>query len=187
VLRCFYGANRHRRSAGNYRQSFPVYRPRRPPGFCIHLLIHSLGGQIPDGVPDGVILHNFFKAFPHKLILYNGGNVDSAAVLAFLGARERRASAYATFTIHRSIFTFDGPQNAAALQELADKALVEDRRTEAILRAGITLTDAEWAAFTDYKDVRFSAEDALRVGLIQQIADFSPPPRTTLFGLVESD
>src|SRR5882757_1928054 len=118
--------------------------PGAPPGFCIHLLMHSLGGE----VPNGVILHNFFKSFPLKLILYNGGNVDSAAVLAFLGARERRASTYATFTVHRSIVTLAGPLHAMDLQQLAENALVEDQRTEAIIRAsGIKLTNTQWSDF----------------------------------------
>jgi ATP-dependent Clp protease, protease subunit len=146
----------------------------------VHLLLHSPGGQIP----DGVTLHNFFKAFPLKLTLYNAGNVDSAAVLAFLGAKDRRASRHAMFTIHRCSMTIDHGNCAADLHQLVKMMRLEDDRTEAIYRASnLRLTDEHWADFTNNKNLSFSAETALSIGLVQEIAEFSPPLGTTLFSL----
>jgi ATP-dependent protease ClpP protease subunit len=147
---------------------------------CIHILMHSPGGQIP----EGVTLHNFFKVFPLKLILYNSGNVDSAAVLAFLGAKERRASTYATFAIHRSHVTMEHPHTASNVQHVADMMLIEDERTEAIYRgSGLALTAAHWQEFKNNETVTFSAKEALVLGFVQEISEFSPPPGTTLFAL----
>src|SRR4051794_30276298 len=59
----------------------------------VHLLFQSAGGFIG----DGVCLYNFFRAMPIDLTLYNAGSVCSAAVIAYLGAKKRKTSAYATF------------------------------------------------------------------------------------------
>jgi ATP-dependent protease ClpP protease subunit len=145
----------------------------------IHLLFHSSGGE----VRDGVILHNFFQAFPLELVLYNGGEVGSAAVSAFLGARQRRASSHAAFAIHRGCMAVERA-SASYLQELANMMLIQDEQTVAIFRkADLKLTEAQWADFTNNKDLAFSAKEALEVGFIQEIAEFSPPPGTPLFSL----
>src|ERR1700737_2724923 len=64
----------------------------------IHILFQSFGGA----VADGICLYNFFRALPIDLTLYNGGNVSSAATIAFLGAKGRKVTANATFMIHRA-------------------------------------------------------------------------------------
>ncbi len=97
----------------------------------VHLLLHSPGGQIP----DGVAIYNFFRAFPLPLTVYNCGTVSSAAVLAFLGARARRASAHATFGIHKCSMTFEKGAPASDLQRFVKLTMLEDARTEAIFRA----------------------------------------------------
>jgi ATP-dependent protease ClpP protease subunit len=146
----------------------------------IHLLFHSTGGQ----VRDGVALHNFFQAFPLDLILYNGGEVGSAAVSAFLGARQRRASIHSAFAIHRSFMVISDGKPASDLQQLVNMMLIQDEQTVAIFRkAGVKLTDAQWADFTNNKDLPFSAKEAKETGFVQEIVEFSPPPGTTLFSL----
>ncbi|MGC2111080.1 MAG: ATP-dependent Clp protease proteolytic subunit, partial [Candidatus Korobacteraceae bacterium] len=145
---------------------------------CIHFMLHSPGGQ----VPDGIALHNFFRNFTLKLILYNGGNVSSAAVIAFLGAKERRASVYAMFGIHRCSLELEHGYPATDLQHLVNTMLAEDERTEAIFRrAGLKLTDAQWADFANNKDLMFTAKDVVEMGFVQEIAEFSPPAGTVLF------
>jgi citrate lyase beta subunit len=67
---------------------------------------------------------------------------------------------------------------------LANMMLIQDEQTAAIFRrAGLKLTDAQWAAFTNNQDLAFSAKEALEVGFVQEIAEFTPPPGTTLFTL----
>jgi ATP-dependent protease ClpP protease subunit len=146
----------------------------------IHILIHSPGGSIPDGIS----LYNFLRAFPLNLILYNGGNVNSSAVRAFLGAKKRRASPHATFAIHRASFTIEEGRYATDLLRLANGLMVEDERTKAIYReAGLQLTEAQWADLDNNKTLTFTAQAALTSGFIQEVAEFSPPPKTILFAL----
>src|SRR5690348_14907235 len=64
----------------------------------VHLLFQSTGGVIG----DGICLHNLFQTLPFDLTLYNTGCVASIAVIAYLGAKSRKSSAYATFMIHRT-------------------------------------------------------------------------------------
>jgi ATP-dependent protease ClpP protease subunit len=74
----------------------------------IHLLFHSNGGL----VADGVALYNYFRNSSIDLHIYNGGTVSSIGVIAFLGAHNRYASANATFMIHKTRFNPGAPTDA---------------------------------------------------------------------------
>ncbi len=142
----------------------------------VHLLFHSSGGF----VGDGVALYNYFCSLPIDLTLYNAGNVASIATVAFLGAKKRKVSAHATFMIHRTMR--QELTTAARLKVAAEALLIDDTRTEAILRAHITLSDERWKEL-DYHDVVFSADEAVDVGLADDIAEFSPPPGTQVYNI----
>jgi ATP-dependent Clp protease protease subunit len=143
----------------------------------IHLLFHSPGGFIG----DGVCLYNYFRALTIDLTLYNAGSVSSVAVLAYLGAKERKTSAHATFMIHRPHLS---PQLATAdrLQALAQSLTIDDVRTEAILRQHITMTEDRWNAHK-IADLWFTADEAVKCGLAQEIGEFAPPPGTQIFAI----
>jgi ATP-dependent protease ClpP protease subunit len=55
----------------------------------VHLLFQSAGGY----VGDGVFLYNLFRSIPVELTLYNVGQISSAGVVAYLGAKRRKTSA----------------------------------------------------------------------------------------------
>ncbi len=61
----------------------------------VHILFQSAGGY----VGEGVFLYNLFRSMPIELTLYNVGQLSSAAVVAYLGAKRRKTSAHATFII----------------------------------------------------------------------------------------
>lgn len=140
----------------------------------VHLLFQSSGGYIG----DGICLYNFFKALPFNLTLYNTGSVSSIAVIAYLGAKRRMTSKYATFMIHRSTWT--GLATAAKLQAAVDSLHIDDKRTEDILRSHIKLSTEQWAAL-NYVELTFNAEEAVRVGMADEIADFIPPAGAKIF------
>ncbi len=50
-----------------------------------YFLISSPGGS----VNDGIVLYNFIKALPAKIIMHNIGVIDSIATVIFLAANER--------------------------------------------------------------------------------------------------
>jgi ATP-dependent protease ClpP protease subunit len=118
------------------------------------------------------------------LILYNCGNVDSAAALAFLGAKERRASTYATFTLHRCAMSIAYAQPAARMKEYVEAMLIQDGMAESIYRqVGLKLTAAHWDKLADNDNLTFSAKEAMEIGLVQQIEEFRPPSGSVLFPL----
>jgi len=141
----------------------------------VHLMFQSGGGYIG----DGIALYNYFKALTLDLTIYNTGSVASMASVAFLGIPKRRVSKHATFMLHRSHRTLQGA-TAAKLEEAAASLRIDDARTEAILREHIKLTDHQWQEL-NYNELIFTAEDALKIGFAQAIADFTPPPGTVIF------
>jgi ATP-dependent Clp protease protease subunit len=143
----------------------------------VHIAFHSNGG----GIGEGISLYNLFRALPFELILYNVGTVSSIAVIVFLGAKIRKVSARGAFMIHKTQTT---PQAAITptMKSLTEAAILADNRTEAILRQHIKMPDNRWAHF-DHNDLWFSADEAVKFGIAQEIAEFAPPPGTQLFAI----
>ncbi|MGH7014288.1 MAG: ATP-dependent Clp protease proteolytic subunit [Stellaceae bacterium] len=139
----------------------------------IHMLLQSGGG----GVAEGVGLHNYFKSLPLDLHFYNGGTISSIAVIVFLGAGQRYASANATFMIHKTHSPAGMPSTQAArLHGLANSYEIEDRRTRSILETGIPgLSQSQFDHHLD-TELPFDANEALGCGLITGIQDFRVPP-----------
>jgi ATP-dependent Clp protease, protease subunit len=76
--------------------------------------------------------------------------------------------------IHRTSFS---PMGATAdrLQAAANAALLDDQRTEKILHDCITSSEEQWKVHK-VADLWLSAEEALKAGIVTDIADFAPPP-----------
>jgi ATP-dependent Clp protease protease subunit len=140
----------------------------------VHLLFVSSGGL----VSEGIALYNFFRAYPIPLTLYNVGSVSSIAVIAYLGAAERKASTHAMFMVHRA---HASPQaaNSDRLKTVTDSLILDDKRTEAILRQHIDLSDEMWATHR-YGDLYLTGEQAVSFGLATALGEFSPPPAARL-------
>ena len=143
----------------------------------VHLILHSNGG----GVADGVALHSYFKSLPLDLCFYNGGTVSSIAVIVFLGARKRYASAHATFMIHKT----HSPDKMAATQAdrlhaLANSYKVEDARTRLIIETDLPRLSKERLEHHLDTELPFDATEALECGLITEIRDFVVPPGNQL-------
>jgi ATP-dependent Clp protease protease subunit len=119
----------------------------------LHLIFQSAGGLIG----DGICLYNLFKALPFEMAIYNIGSIQSIAVVAFLGAKVRKASRSATFMIHRS---YASPLAATSdrLQAMANGLILDDERCERILREHINLDEDQWATHK-VADLWLSAED----------------------------
>lgn len=146
----------------------------------LHLLMQSTGGFIG----DGIAIYNFIRNIPLEVITYNGGFVQSVAVVSFLGAKEKRkASKTATFMIHRAKFSTPIPASSAQLKGMADSVTIDDARMEQILRAHITMPDEKWKVHK-CADLHITAEQALEYKIINEIADFSPPLGATIFNVL---
>jgi len=144
----------------------------------IHLLIQSAGGIIG----DGIAIYNFLKNIPLEVIAYNGGFVQSVAVIAFLGAKKRRASKTATFMIHRAKLPTPHA-TSRELQAVAETVAIDDARMEGILRAHTRIPADRWEIH-NYTDLHFTAEQALEYGVIDEIADFAPQLGAPIFNVI---
>jgi ATP-dependent Clp protease protease subunit len=144
----------------------------------MHLFFHSIGGF----VSDGLAMYSYFKAIPFDLTLYNPGVVASIGVIAYLGARKRATSAHAIFMIHRTQCNIPQGTTAVRAQNIVNAALLDDQRTEAILKERLSLPADKWEHF-ESDDLHFSAQEAVQYGIADEIADFSPPPGTQIYNI----
>ncbi len=146
----------------------------------IHLLMQSTGGV----VGDGVAIYNFIKNLPIEVIAYNGGQVQSIAVIAFLAAKKRKVSKTATFMIHRSHFSAGIPASSHELKAIAESLAIDDTRTESILRAHIQMPADKWEVH-DNANLFLDADDSVKYGIADEITDFCPPLGATIFNVVQ--
>jgi ATP-dependent Clp protease protease subunit len=144
----------------------------------VHLLLQTVGGY----VGDGICLYNLFRTFPRHLTVYNAGNISSIGVIAYLGARRRKATHDASFMMHRSTMHMELP-TAERLQAAVKALQWDDARTEKILRRHVKMTGEGWRQL-DRRDLTLSAADAVRVGLVHEIGDFAPPSGGRLLAIV---
>lgn len=134
-----------------------------------HLLLHSHGGYIS----DGICLYNVMSASPVRYLMYNAGVVASIAVTLFLAGERRYASETARFMIHKSHASPPSGIGADELAVVVDGLRADDGRTESILRKRVKLSALQHQAHA-YTDLHLSAQDALLAGLVDEIRDFSP-------------
>jgi len=136
-----------------------------------HILLQSNGGY----VSDGLCLYNYLRNLPIKIVMYNGGAVASIAVILYLSGEERYASETARFMVHKSHASAPSGARPDALRIIVEGLQADDARTESILREHLTLDDQHWAVHA-YSDLHLTAREAHKVGLVQDVIDFKPPP-----------
>jgi ATP-dependent Clp protease, protease subunit len=144
----------------------------------VHLLFQSAGGY----VGDGVFLYNLFRAITIELTLYNAGQISSAGVIAYLGAKRRKTTASGTFMLHRST---NSPQFATAtkLTHVAKSLVLDDQRTETIVREHVKFPSEVWDALAHH-DLYVSGNEAIKFGIAHEIGEFAPPAGTQVFNLL---
>jgi ATP-dependent protease ClpP protease subunit len=141
-----------------------------------HVMFQSWGGF----VGDGVMLYNFLRSMSAlDVSLYNSGQVASAAVIAYLGAKRRVASKSSIFMLHRS---HNSPQFATAskMEKMAANLTLDDKRTEDILKAHVKMPDELWKQLENH-DVNLTGEDAVKFGVATELRDFAPPAGTQIY------
>lgn len=144
----------------------------------LHMMLQSSGGT----VGDGISLYNYFRTMPIDLHVYNGGTVASIAVLAYLGAAHRYASAHSTFIIHRTRITPQGVLTAAQMRANTSSLSLDDARTEAILRAHTSIPADRWALL-ETQDVFFDANEAVQFRIADGIREFQVPAGNQIWNI----
>jgi ATP-dependent Clp protease, protease subunit len=144
----------------------------------VHLLFQSAGGY----VGDGVFLYNLLRSITVETTLYNGGQISSAGVVAYLGATNRKTTKSATFMIHRST---NSPQFATAskLSHIVQTLVLDDERTETIVRSHVKFPDELWNSLALH-DIYLSGEEAVGFGMADELGEFAPPPGIQVYNLL---
>ena len=143
-----------------------------------HILMQTIGGN----VADGVCLYNYFKSLPIEISIYNCGSISSAGVTAYLGGDNRFITPTGTFMIHRASAVFQGA-NSDAVQARIPSLIMDDERTEMILRECIELTDEQWSVHKA-ADLWLNANGALDAKIATEIGSFSIPYEAKLFNVL---
>ena len=149
---------------------------QNPKPVRIHILFQSWGGS----VGDGVCLYNFIKNFPIEIVLYNSGQICSAGVMVYLGARKRVASKLSSFMIHRTSNSVGG--NFARLQKISEDLRFDDDRTHKIYSERTRLPADLWEECAQH-DIFFSGEKALEYGFVDELGEFSSPSGQLVYNL----
>lgn len=144
----------------------------------LHLMFQSVGGT----VGDGLALFSYFSACPVSVHLYNGGAVDSAAVIAYLGAANRYVSAHGTFLLHPTSFASPMPMGAQAHRVRAKSLEIDDKRTRDVLKARTNLPQR---LLSPRFDETLTAQEAIDFGIAQSIRDFQVPAGNPIFDLTQ--
>jgi ATP-dependent protease ClpP protease subunit len=142
----------------------------------LHIMFQSWGGY----VGDAVMLYNLLRSLSIvDVSLYNSGQVQSAAVTAYLGARHRIASPRSIFMLHKAHVSPQGA-TAARLEKMARNLLLDDERSEAIWREHLKLPDDLWKQL-EYHDLYLTGEEAVKYGIATKLGDFEPPAGTAIY------
>ncbi len=143
----------------------------------VHLLFQTAGGY----VGDGVFLYNLFRTISVELTLYNVGQISSGRSRRVPG-RNRKTTRNATFMMHRST---SSPQFAtsAKLAHAAKGLILDDGRTEAIIREHVKFPPEIWANI-QHHDVYISGEEAVKYGVADEIAEFAPPLGVQVYNIL---
>lgn len=144
----------------------------------VHILLQTWGG-FPG---DAVFIYNLLRNLPLEVTFYNAGQISSAGVTAFLGARHRITTRNAVFMIHRSHVS---PQQATAkkLKSLSEDLEVDDTRTTAIFRERLKLPTRIWEEL-DHRDVFITGEQAVEYKIADSIGEFAPPAGTKIYNAI---
>jgi ATP-dependent protease ClpP protease subunit len=142
----------------------------------VHLLFQSWGGFLG----DGIFIYNLLRSFPIPVTLYNAGQVASAGVVAFIGAKHRKTTNNAIFMIHKTSNAAQQPATLQRLQVIAKSLILDDARTDAIFRENLSLPDEVWIQIAHY-DINITGEDAVKYRIADDIGEFSPPADTKIF------
>jgi ATP-dependent protease ClpP protease subunit len=144
----------------------------------LHILFQSDGGCIA----ESVFLYHFFKSCPIDITIYNCGSVQSAATIAFLGAKRRVTSKLAKFMLHPPRLIAKSVP-VGMLDGIFNLMNIDNTSLETILKSHLKISDADWASLRNNNDLWFSGEDAVKNGLADEIGDFSPPKGQAIISL----
>lgn len=156
-----------------------VIQQHKPDIFQINF--SSPGGN----VAAGMVLFNFLRALPQKLVIHNIGSVDSIATVIFLAGKVRIANPNSTFLFHGVLTGFQA-QVQLTRNQLAERleGLVQDEEKIAgAIKEMTKISQGELDSLSLRGEVK-SPEYALEKGIIHKIEGLQLPKDAIIFTFV---
>lgn len=153
-----------------------IFQQHRPDIFQIN--IASPGGN----VAVGMILHNYLKSLPCKLIMHNIGSVDSIATVIFLAGEERYANPNSSFLFHGIVTNFAAQTSLTMFQfkERLSGLEVDQNKISNTITELTKISKSELDELFLQGEVK-SPEFALEKGFIHEIKEMKLPKDALIF------
>lgn len=146
----------------------------------LYFLFSSGGGS----VDAGIVLYNFLKGLPVKIIMHNTGVINSIANVIFLAGKERYAAKHSSFLFHGIAMGF--PANTQlSLKQVKEKQsslLQDESKLVGIISENTSLSESKLRDFFDTGeavDVNFAKAN----GVIHEIKEPSIPKDAPLMSI----
>ena len=154
-------------------QLFQQHRPD-----ILQMNISSPGGS----VAAGMILHNYIKSLPCKLIMHNIGSVDSIATIVFLSGEERYANPNSSFLFHGIVTNFPAQTSMTMFQlkERLSGLEVDQNKISNAITELTRISKTELDELFLQGEVK-SPEFALEKGFIHEIKEMVLPKDAAVF------
>lgn len=132
----------------------------------IYILMSTPGGN----VNAGIVLYNFLRSLPVKIITHNMGQVDSIGNVIFLAGDERYMAPATSFLFHGVVMNGEGAFSLgkAQLNELANQFQQDEKRIETIVCNRSKLTKTRLAELFNQGE-SLGSEDALTHQLVSDV------------------
>jgi len=145
-----------------------------------YFLISSPGGS----VNDGVVLYNFMRALPAKIIMHNIGIIDSIANVIFLSSNERYCNPNSSFLFHGVGFDINQPLRLDE-KDLREKLLIIERDQKSI---ATIISERTELKEEDVKEMFFRAKtknpnEAKGIGIVKEIKMVTIPEGSQIVSL----
>ncbi len=145
-----------------------------------YFLISSPGGS----VNDGIVLYNFIRAVPAKVIMHNIGAIDSIATVIFLSANERYCNPHSSFLFHG--VGIDITQGHRVDEKILKEQLVMIERDQNNISN--IISERTKLKEVDIKEMFFRAktknpEEAKEMGIVSEIKEAKIPEGSQIISL----
>ncbi len=153
-----------------------IFQQHRPD--ILQINIASPGGS----VAIGMILHNYLKSLPCKLVMHNIGSVDSIATIIFLSGEERYANPNSSFLFHGIVTNFQAQTSITLFQlkERLSSLEVDQNKISNTITELTKISKSELDNLFMQGEVK-SPEFALEKGFIHEIKELKLPKDAIVF------
>ncbi|MDD5054777.1 MAG: ATP-dependent Clp protease proteolytic subunit [Candidatus Peribacteraceae bacterium] len=138
----------------------------------LYVLFASGGGN----VDAGIVLYNFLKSLPVRLVMHNTGVINSIANVVFMAGAERYAARHSSFLFHgiAAGFATSSLLNLKQMRERVSSLESDERKIVGILSDNCRLSPKTLAGLFDTGEA-VSVEFAKENGIIHDIREPNIP------------